>query len=620
MQRSYFSLVLGGTLVNAVIVLGSVFVFKSAAFAVDWALPVAGGISLAFAALVSGVLIKLSAPMKKDFKVMQAEPAIFSPALEQIGAFPLKGLILYLVLLLVYVFALLPLTPLLGVRAELGSAVLLFQLAFGLLCGAIVYIYGDRQVTLFLLSQSIVHYPRAVKEKRQYKKIFIIPTFICIMTIMLSCSGIVFLLDTMSLNDPTLLGKTLIILVASAVIFFIIVVICALSLAKATLLIYESIIKEAEQISSAEKDLTKRISIASVDELGSIAGFVNDFFRGLLEVVTGIKRIQRDFVEVGRELERSAQTSASAVTQMADHVNQVQEKTVAQLESVVQCSGKVDEASLVIKSMEEVINKQADSVATASSSIEEMVGNIASVSNSINIMAGRFAELTTLSEEGRNAQTTSVEKINLISERSSALLEANKVISTIAAQTNLLAMNAAIEAAHAGDAGKGFAVVADEIRKLAENSAAQSKNISVEINQVQEAIGEVVSTSRISGTVFAKVSEHIGETDALVREVKHAMNEQNEGSTQILTTLQVINDVTAKVRGGSKEMSAGNGVILGEMNGISASSQEVRQSIGQIAAAFEEIEKTAQGVSTAAEKIMENIRGMESAVGHFKTE
>jgi methyl-accepting chemotaxis protein len=212
-----------------------------------------------------------------------------------------------------------------------------------------------------------------------------------------------------------------------------------------------------------------------------------------------------------------------------------------------------------------------------------------------------------------------MQKIELIAARSASLLEANRVIATIASQTNLLAMNAAIEAAHAGDSGKGFAVVADEIRKLAETSASQSKNIKGEINQVQEAITQVVSTSRGTEQIFSRVSERIGETDALVREVRGAMNEQKEGSSQILKTLQVVNGVTVNVENGSKEMNSGNQIILSEISGIKEGSADIQQNIERIASGFKAIETSAESVSVATEKIVRHIQRMEAAVGYFKT-
>ncbi len=212
-----------------------------------------------------------------------------------------------------------------------------------------------------------------------------------------------------------------------------------------------------------------------------------------------------------------------------------------------------------------------------------------------------------------------MKKIELITERSVTLLEANKVISAIASQTNLLAMNAAIEAAHAGDTGRGFSVVADEIRKLAETSAEQSKTIRSEINLVQQAISEVVAASKESENAFSRVSERIAQTDSIVREVQHAMLEQREGSGQILSALKGMNEITLQVQTSSREMGTGNKAILAEITRLRESTTEIQQNIQQVSSGVAQIENDTRSVSDMAERTVETIHVMEEAVEHFKT-
>ena len=152
-----------------------------------------------------------------------------------------------------------------------------------------------------------------------------------------------------------------------------------------------------------------------------------------------------------------------------------------------------------------MIRQQADGVTQASSAVEEMIGNIQSVNASVDKMASSFAQLEQQSREGQQKQAAVNEKILQIEEKSKTLQEANQAIASIASQTNLLAMNAAIEAAHAGEAGKGFAVVADEIRKLSETSTAQSKTIGEQLKSIQTSIIEVVTGSQESSKAFTSV-------------------------------------------------------------------------------------------------------------------
>jgi methyl-accepting chemotaxis protein len=573
---------------------------------------------LAFILASSLALGRSAAFFGMDYRARQEDPEAFKAAIGSLGGAPLKSLVLFIAFILAYLVGLFSFGAQVGLQATLRLPLFFFCFSLGLLDAAFIFVLSDRLVSSALLDDRLVRYPAELRETRQQRKIFIIPTFMCLMSFLFAFSTAFLAIDR-SGKAAMLSGGALAAVFGLAFLYFLIVIVLVAIWNANTGLIYRSVIAQLEQLSSAEKDLTGRISIGSVDELGSIAGMVNVFCDGLAASMKSLKAAQAKLNELGEELRRNAGDTAGAVSQISSSAERVREKASVQSGSVAESSSAVEEIAKNIESLESLISDQAASVTEASASIEEMVGNIGAVTASIDKMADQFGELLEAADEGRRIQAASRVSIEQISARSEALLEANKAIAAIASKTNLLAMNAAIEAAHAGEAGRGFSVVADEIRLLAETSAGQSKTIRTELAQVQKSIVEVVSSSKDSENSFARVSERIGETDALVREVQQAMAEQKEGSAQVLEALRSMNEITSQVRSGSQEMSAGNKTVLEEIVRLRDATAEIADSIEEMSVGAKGIAAGATRVSEMATGTGDTIRWMDEAIGCFKT-
>jgi methyl-accepting chemotaxis protein len=247
-----------------------------------------------------------------------------------------------------------------------------------------------------------------------------------------------------------------------------------------------------------------------------------------------------------------------------------------------------------------------------------MTASIESVTENVNRISLRYEQLMNNANSGREHQQETGNSISQIAQQTENLIDANTAITKIAAQTNILAMNAAIEAAHAGEAGRGFAVVSEEIRNLSETASAQSKIIKQHIDEIRSTVRLIVLSSEKSTASFDNINTDIVEVNNMISEVHTSMREQNVGIQEILYAIKDINESAQSITGAAGEMKANSEPVFAGINdlvkNIGAILEHSEMSIRQV----NEIQKMADQVRDIAAKNETNAEAVQGIVSKFK--
>ncbi len=508
--------------------------------------------------------------------------------LEETGKVPLLGVIaFFLQTLVLYIPFSIIVASVFGFEMEM-TIYAVMSIVSGFEGLSAIYVIGDVSVSRALASHNLTKYPLSLTYKRQYLKIIIIPTVIMILSATVTVGIALFIIFSSSRGGaPNAMSAGALSLIMSILPFTIPyllpIFILEIVWAKSTSSLYTSVTRQLDAELSDEKDLTKRISITSVDEIAGIAARVNEF--------TDI--IQSSMAElqcsIGHQLKTLSDlvSSISTAGDCSDNIEGAL-KTAAEAadfaeKSVASVVEGMNSMTAQVSRMAEKSTEQTGYVEESVKLTRQLLLRNSSISASIQEAAERSRNLTGVFAENERSFSVVAETIDNVAKRSESLQEINTAIAEIAAMTNLLAMNAAIEAAHAGDAGAGFSVVADEIRQLAERTATYTKTNRQTLKSTIEDIAATTQASAKTKNTAEEMRRALFSVEEIIEDVSGEAQMQAAEQKQLSASLAGTTESTSLASKYMRELQASRDDMAQAVKSLQDYFKRLMQSVQLIA-------------------------------------
>ena len=372
-----------------------------------------------------------------------------------------------------------------------------------------------------------------------------------------------------------------------------------------------------EDMAEGDANLKVRMPVKGNDELSHLSAYFNTFLDKLRTIVVNLKEVGRGSKSLSGELAQHSMSVSSSSKQISSSVHEMSDRMGTLNEEIESCNENVSRIHSFISKVVDMIEEQAAGVNESSAAIEEMIANVSNIESSTEgklTLVHRLEERARVLEDGAEQNAKSMQETYQSTELISEMIT---VINNVASQTDLLAMNAAIEAAHAGEYGRGFAVVADEIRKLAEQTKENAKRIGDTLADVISGIADSTEMAKNSKESIAEVIAGIADMNNGMNETMAGLKELSIGNRQITESLTALTRITEDVRSSGEGMREGTDLIDTSMSAIARIIEDNKTGIDEVVAGIRHITKAISELTDLSGHNSTNIDVLDKEIGKF---
>ena len=369
-----------------------------------------------------------------------------------------------------------------------------------------------------------------------------------------------------------------------------------------------------------EGRLDVQFSTSSRDDIAVLGDNLNEFTSELADSISAIKDSSISNVGMKNELSDAAGNAAGSSTQISEGINSIRDGMVDLDTKVSESGTAVNTVNARTEELKGMLQDQTAMIEESTSSVTEMIASIANVNEITGKKKAATDELVRTAETGGNKLGETLGIIQQITSNVDEIRSTTSIIQTVAAQTSLLAMNAAIEAAHAGDAGAGFSVVAEEIRKLADASGASSKRIGAVLKEVVGNIEDAAVSGEETRRAFSDINQEVVDVASALDEISTSMSELSAGGSQILSAMTSLQGATGGVIDGSSAMTDAAASLESAFRLVERVTSSVLSQIGGISSRIEEIGSATAVVNDISGRLSIEAERLDAEVSRFQLE